>query len=166
MLIDLLFPVQGDAVATDHAYHLYAALSREVKQSGLLKRRPGYYSVKVGANLLLLATGWTAFALIGLTGGPEASLRLLPELERRAAVPGLPDGSPVRVTVAGVMSPDPSSAAFSKASLSWFFRSNSTSTSPRATCVPGRARRVMTRDVPSPPPPPPPPPVWKGTVTT
>ncbi|GHA58086.1 fatty acid desaturase [Streptomyces tauricus] len=43
----------------------YAALSREVKQSGLLKRRPVYYSVKVGANLLLLAAGWTAFALIG-----------------------------------------------------------------------------------------------------
>ena len=43
----------------------YAALSREVKQSGLLKRRPGYYSVKVVGNLLLLAAGWTAFALIG-----------------------------------------------------------------------------------------------------
>lgn len=43
----------------------YAVLSREVKQSGLLRRRPGYYSVKVGANLLLLAAGWTAFALIG-----------------------------------------------------------------------------------------------------
>jgi fatty acid desaturase len=43
----------------------YAALSREVKKSGLLRRRPGYYSVKVGGNLLLLAAGWTAFALIG-----------------------------------------------------------------------------------------------------
>ncbi len=43
----------------------YAALSREVKQSGLLKRRPAYYCAKVGANLLLLAAGWTAFALIG-----------------------------------------------------------------------------------------------------
>ncbi|TPQ21611.1 acyl-CoA desaturase [Streptomyces sporangiiformans] len=43
----------------------YAALSREVKQSGLLKRRPGYYSVKIGLNLLLLAAGWTAFALLG-----------------------------------------------------------------------------------------------------
>ncbi|MFJ4695759.1 fatty acid desaturase [Streptomyces sp. NPDC088766] len=43
----------------------YAVLSREVRQSGLLKRRPGYYSVEVGANLLLPAAGWTAFALIG-----------------------------------------------------------------------------------------------------
>jgi fatty acid desaturase len=43
----------------------YAVLSREVKRRGLLKRRPGYYSVKIGGNLLLLAAGWTAFALIG-----------------------------------------------------------------------------------------------------
>ncbi|MFD4549989.1 fatty acid desaturase family protein [Streptomyces sp. NPDC058246] len=43
----------------------YAALSRAVKRSGLLARRPGYYSVKVGANLLLLVAGWAAFALLG-----------------------------------------------------------------------------------------------------
>jgi hypothetical protein len=43
----------------------YAVLSREVKETGLLKRRPGYYSVKIWTNLLLLAAGWTAFALLG-----------------------------------------------------------------------------------------------------
>jgi fatty acid desaturase len=43
----------------------YAELSREVKRTGLLNRRPGYYSSKVAGNLLLLAAGWTAFALIG-----------------------------------------------------------------------------------------------------
>ncbi len=43
----------------------YAELSRMVKQAGLLKRRPAYYTVKIGVNLLLLAAGWTAFALIG-----------------------------------------------------------------------------------------------------
>jgi fatty acid desaturase len=43
----------------------YAELSRKVKHAGLLRRRPGYYSVKIGLNLLLLAGGWTAFALIG-----------------------------------------------------------------------------------------------------
>jgi fatty acid desaturase len=43
----------------------YAVLSRAVRKTGLLKRRPGYYSVKIGTNLLLLAAGWTAFALIG-----------------------------------------------------------------------------------------------------
>jgi fatty acid desaturase len=43
----------------------YAELSREVKQTRPLRRRPGYYCVKVGGNLFLLATGWTVFALIG-----------------------------------------------------------------------------------------------------
>ncbi|WP_413759673.1 fatty acid desaturase family protein [Streptomyces sp. MMBL 11-3] len=59
----------GSARATDPAPARrgsdYAALSREVRQSGLLRRRPVYYSVKIGTNLLLLAAGWTAFALIG-----------------------------------------------------------------------------------------------------
>ena len=43
----------------------YAELSREVRKTGLLSKRPGYYSLKVGGNLLLLAAGWTAFALVG-----------------------------------------------------------------------------------------------------
>ena len=43
----------------------YADLSRTVRRGGLMKRRPGYYTLKVGGNLLLLAGGWTAFALIG-----------------------------------------------------------------------------------------------------
>jgi fatty acid desaturase len=43
----------------------YAQLSRKVKRTGLLNRRPGYYGAKVGGNLLLLAAGWVAFALIG-----------------------------------------------------------------------------------------------------
>ena len=43
----------------------YAVLSREVKRAGLLARRPGYYGMKIATNLLLLAAGWAAFALIG-----------------------------------------------------------------------------------------------------
>jgi fatty acid desaturase len=43
----------------------YAALSRVVRKAGLLRRRPGYYSVKITVNLLLLAGGWTVFALLG-----------------------------------------------------------------------------------------------------
>jgi hypothetical protein len=31
----------------------------------LMRARPVYYSFKIGLNLLLLATGWTAFALLG-----------------------------------------------------------------------------------------------------
>jgi fatty acid desaturase len=53
-------PTQPRARGSD-----FAVLSREMKQTGLMKRRPGYYSVKIGMNLLLLAAGWTAFALIG-----------------------------------------------------------------------------------------------------
>jgi fatty acid desaturase len=53
-----------DPPATRRGSH-YAELSREVRQTGLLHRRPGYYSLKVAGNLLLLAAGWTAFALVG-----------------------------------------------------------------------------------------------------
>jgi fatty acid desaturase len=43
----------------------YARLSRMVRAAGLLRRRPGYYSVKIAVNLLLLAAGWAAFFLLG-----------------------------------------------------------------------------------------------------
>jgi len=43
----------------------YAELSRQVKQAGLLNRRPAYYSVKITVNLVLYALGWVAFALLG-----------------------------------------------------------------------------------------------------
>jgi fatty acid desaturase len=43
----------------------YAALSREVRQAGLLDRRLRYYFWKIGLTALALAAGWTAFALIG-----------------------------------------------------------------------------------------------------
>ena len=43
----------------------YAELLRAVKGAGLLRRRPVYYSLKIGLNLVLLAAGWTAFAVLG-----------------------------------------------------------------------------------------------------
>jgi len=43
----------------------YAQLSRGVRAAGLLRRRPGYYSVKIAVNLLLLAAGWAVFVLLG-----------------------------------------------------------------------------------------------------
>jgi fatty acid desaturase len=43
----------------------YAELSRAVKRAGLLRRRPAYYSIKIAVNLILLAGGWTAFAVLG-----------------------------------------------------------------------------------------------------
>jgi fatty acid desaturase len=36
-----------------------------VKEAGLLARRPGYYSVKIGLTAVLLAAGWTAFVVLG-----------------------------------------------------------------------------------------------------
>ena len=43
----------------------YAALSREVRAAGLLRRRHGYYAVRMTANFLAFAGAWVAFALIG-----------------------------------------------------------------------------------------------------
>jgi fatty acid desaturase len=43
----------------------YAQLSRLVRSAGLLRRRRGYYIVKIGVNLLLLFGGWAVFFLLG-----------------------------------------------------------------------------------------------------
>jgi fatty acid desaturase len=43
----------------------YAELSRVVRAAGLLRRRPAYYSIRISANLTLMAGGWAAFALLG-----------------------------------------------------------------------------------------------------
>ncbi len=43
----------------------YTPLSRQIKQAGLLDRRRGWYAAKIGLNLLLLAGGWAAFAILG-----------------------------------------------------------------------------------------------------
>jgi fatty acid desaturase len=43
----------------------YASLSRQVRQSGLLDRRPRYYAWKITLTAAALAAGWAAFAVIG-----------------------------------------------------------------------------------------------------
>ncbi|MEV4604164.1 acyl-CoA desaturase [Amycolatopsis sp. NPDC049253] len=43
----------------------YVELSREIRAAGLLKRRRGYYAVKIGLTFLAFAAGCAAFALIG-----------------------------------------------------------------------------------------------------
>jgi fatty acid desaturase len=43
----------------------YTQLSKQVKQAGLLDRRRGWYAAKIGSNLVLLAAGWAAFAILG-----------------------------------------------------------------------------------------------------
>jgi fatty acid desaturase len=43
----------------------YTQLSRQIKQAGLLERRPGWYAARIGLNLALLAAGWVSFSIIG-----------------------------------------------------------------------------------------------------
>ncbi len=43
----------------------YAQLSRQIKQAGLLERRPAYYVGKIAATVGLLAAGWAVFVLVG-----------------------------------------------------------------------------------------------------
>jgi len=43
----------------------YAELARTMRQHGLLGRRYGYYSVKIGLNVLAFAGGWVAFVYVG-----------------------------------------------------------------------------------------------------
>jgi fatty acid desaturase len=56
---------RGHVAPPPQRRHDFAQLSRQVKRAGLLDRRTGYYAAKVGLNGLLLATGWTAFILLG-----------------------------------------------------------------------------------------------------
>src|SRR6266511_1201121 len=42
----------------------YAELSRQVRQAGLLGRRPGYYAARIGLNAVMLTAGWTTFFLL------------------------------------------------------------------------------------------------------
>ncbi|MEU7424939.1 acyl-CoA desaturase [Streptomyces sp. NPDC040750] len=45
----------------------FAALSRRITDAGLLKRRPGYYVVRIGLVVALFAGGWGAFFALGDT---------------------------------------------------------------------------------------------------
>jgi len=43
----------------------YAELSRQIREAGLLRRRPGYYTWKISITAVALAAGWAAFVLVG-----------------------------------------------------------------------------------------------------
>ncbi|MFC4532840.1 fatty acid desaturase family protein [Sphaerisporangium dianthi] len=43
----------------------FARLSRRVAEAGLLDRRPGYYTLRLGLVAVLLAGGWAAFLALG-----------------------------------------------------------------------------------------------------
>jgi fatty acid desaturase len=42
----------------------YLVLSERVRSAGLLRRRPGYYGLKIGLTVLAFALGWLAFFLV------------------------------------------------------------------------------------------------------
>jgi fatty acid desaturase len=43
----------------------FGHLALQVRAVGLLRRRPGYYSVKIGLTIATFAAGWTAFVVVG-----------------------------------------------------------------------------------------------------
>jgi fatty acid desaturase len=43
----------------------FAELSRHIKDAGLLRRKPVYYTIRIGSNLAALALGCAAFVVIG-----------------------------------------------------------------------------------------------------
>ena len=43
----------------------YAQLSKQIKQAGLMRRRPGYYTAKIVITVGLFAAGWVGFVLLG-----------------------------------------------------------------------------------------------------
>ncbi|MFF4750429.1 fatty acid desaturase family protein [Streptomyces sp. NPDC002514] len=45
----------------------FARLSQRITDAGLLKRRPGYYTARLGLVIALLATGWGTFFALGDT---------------------------------------------------------------------------------------------------
>jgi fatty acid desaturase len=55
----------GPTLSRAGRWSQFAQLSRQVKQAGLLDRRHGYYTAKIGLNLALLAAGGAAFVLLG-----------------------------------------------------------------------------------------------------
>ncbi|MEV8505037.1 acyl-CoA desaturase [Actinoplanes sp. NPDC051475] len=66
--IDTPAGAEGDltgSVTTASRGSAYSALSRQIKQAGLLDRRPGYYASQIALILTLVAAGVTAFVVIG-----------------------------------------------------------------------------------------------------
>jgi fatty acid desaturase len=57
--------VVGPAPSRGGRWGQYTALSRQVRQAGLLERRRGWYAAKISLNLALLAGGWVVFLIVG-----------------------------------------------------------------------------------------------------
>jgi fatty acid desaturase len=58
-------PVPPDAAPQPPRGSLYAALSRQVRQAGLLERRTRDYAGRLAVTLVVLAAGWAVFVVVG-----------------------------------------------------------------------------------------------------
>jgi fatty acid desaturase len=65
MTVPALLQAHADRSALESSVGLRSQLTRLVKEAGLLRRRPGFYAVKISLTLLGFAAGWAAFALVG-----------------------------------------------------------------------------------------------------
>ena len=43
----------------------FRVLALQIRDAGLLERRPGYYSVKIGLTIAVFAAGWAALLATG-----------------------------------------------------------------------------------------------------
>jgi len=55
----------GPPSAADPSTACFRALALQVRATGLLDRRPGYYGVKITLTILAFLTGWTLFVIVG-----------------------------------------------------------------------------------------------------
>jgi len=49
----------------DSAHGDFRVLAVQIRDAGLLDRRPGYYSAKIGLTIAALVAGWAAFVIVG-----------------------------------------------------------------------------------------------------
>ncbi|GIF10214.1 fatty acid desaturase family protein [Actinoplanes teichomyceticus] len=64
----------------------FAELSRRVNAAGLMRRRPGYYTVRLSLTALALIGGWTAFVLVGASWWTLAVAVLLAAVNAQVAL--------------------------------------------------------------------------------
>ncbi len=67
----------GPPVAVDPSTAGFRALASQVRATGLLDRRPGYYGVKITLTILALFAGWALFVIVGNSWATLAVAALL-----------------------------------------------------------------------------------------
>jgi fatty acid desaturase len=63
--MDITAESPSDGVASAKSGPAFGEISRLVRDAGLMRPRTRYYVAKISLNLVMLAAGWVAFALVG-----------------------------------------------------------------------------------------------------